>query len=132
MYSKLAILYVFTIQENSGYLIQYNNGFYESFEREYYDLIRSAFLKYQFQARIGNMDGVFVAYHNTARIFGFQYVPLVEMDHRLFGTAPGAGDRVFQKCMETLELVSEEIISCFPGQVRVFVTIYLIYSISLV
>ncbi|KAE9404010.1 Pet127-domain-containing protein [Gymnopus androsaceus JB14] len=103
-------------KESSGYIIRQNVGFYESFEREYYDLIRSAFLKYQFQARIGNMDGVFVAYHNTARIFGFQYVPLVEMDQRLFGEAPGVGDRVFQKCMETLELVSEEIISCFPGQ----------------
>lgn len=75
------------------------------------------------------MDGVFVAYHNTARIFGFQYVPLVEMDQRLFGEAPGVGDRVFQKCMETLELVSEEIISCFPGQVRVFDTVSLGCSI---
>lgn len=78
------------------------------------------------------MDGVFVAYHNTARIFGFQYVPLVEMDQRLFGTAPGAGDRVFQKCMETLELVSEEIISCFPGQVRALDTIHFKYSTCLV
>ncbi|KAJ4482211.1 mitochondrial protein Pet127-domain-containing protein [Lentinula aciculospora] len=88
----------------------------ESFEREYFDLIRSAFLKYQFQVRIGDMDGVFVAYHNTARMFGFQYIPLEEMDQRLFGVAPGVGDRVFQKCMETLELVSDEIITCFPGQ----------------
>lgn len=29
-----------------------------------------------FQARIGDMDGIFVAYHNTARVFGFQYLPL--------------------------------------------------------
>lgn len=99
-------------------MIRKNLGLVESFEREYFDLIRSAFLKYQFQARIGNMDGVFVAYHNTARMFGFQYVPLEEMDERLFGSAPGAGDRVFQKCMETLELVSDEIIACFPRQVR--------------
>ncbi|KAJ3788383.1 mitochondrial protein Pet127-domain-containing protein [Lentinula aff. detonsa] len=107
---------ILNFEENSGYLIRSNTGLMESFEREYYDLIRSAFLKYQFQARIGNMDGVFVAYHNTARMFGFQYVPLQEMDERLFGSAPGVGDRVFQKCMETLELVSDEIIACFPGQ----------------
>ncbi|KAF9077594.1 mitochondrial protein Pet127-domain-containing protein [Rhodocollybia butyracea] len=103
-------------KESSGYMIRQNIGWLESFEREYYDLIRSAFLKYQFQARIGNMDGVFVAYHNTARMFGFQYIPLTEMDQRLFGETPGIGDRVFQKCIEMLEVVSEEIISCFPGE----------------
>ncbi|KAJ4491307.1 mitochondrial protein Pet127-domain-containing protein [Lentinula edodes] len=107
---------ILNFEESSGYLIRKNSGLMESFEREYFDLIRSAFLKYQFQARIGNMDGVFVAYHNTARMFGFQYVPLEEMDERLFGSAPGVGDRVFQKCMETLELVSDEIIACFPSQ----------------
>lgn len=34
------------LQQNSGYLIRTMQGLYESFEREYYDLIRSAFLKY--------------------------------------------------------------------------------------
>ena len=44
--------------------------------RRFYDMTRSAFLKYSMQVRIGNMDGIFVAYHNTARIFGFQYISL--------------------------------------------------------
>jgi hypothetical protein len=35
-----------TQKENSGYLIKSAQGLVESFEREYYDLIRSAFLKY--------------------------------------------------------------------------------------
>lgn len=34
-------------QANSGYLIRKMTGLFESFEREYYDLIRSAFLKYK-------------------------------------------------------------------------------------
>lgn len=34
------------IQNNSGYLIKTTQGAFESFEREQYDLIRSAFLKY--------------------------------------------------------------------------------------
>lgn len=34
-------------QENSGYLIRTQYGPLESFEKEYYDLIRSAFLKYR-------------------------------------------------------------------------------------
>lgn len=57
-----------------------------------------------------------VAYHNTAKIFGFQYISLDEMDERLFGEA-GLGDRVFQKCVQLLEKVAEEVVALFPGQV---------------
>ncbi|KLO16780.1 Pet127-domain-containing protein [Schizopora paradoxa] len=102
-------------KEGSGYLLRTLQGPLESFEREYYDMIRSAFLKYSFQARIGNMDGIFVAYHNTARIFGFQYIPLTEMDARLFG-GENRGDRVFEKCVGLLEAVAREISSCYPNQ----------------
>ncbi|RKP24498.1 mitochondrial protein Pet127, partial [Syncephalis pseudoplumigaleata] len=49
--------------EYEGYRIKQLNGMYESFEREYYDMIRAPMLKYNFQVRIGNMDGIFVAYH---------------------------------------------------------------------
>ncbi|PFH53954.1 hypothetical protein AMATHDRAFT_136395 [Amanita thiersii Skay4041] len=103
-------------EEHSGYLIRSQYGPVESFEKEYYDLIRSAFLKYSFQARIGNMDGVFVAYHNIAKMFGFQYIPIEEMDERLFGRGRGTGDKVFEKCIQILEVICQEIIQCFPGQ----------------
>jgi hypothetical protein len=66
------------------------------------------------------MDGVIVAYHNTARMFGFQYISLEEMDQRLFGSAPGIGDRVFDKCVGLLEKVADEVIKCFPEEVRLF------------
>ena len=36
-------------QENSGYLIRRQHGPMESFEKEYYDLVRSAFLKYRYE-----------------------------------------------------------------------------------
>ena len=39
---------LFNFEENSGYLIRSQHGKYESFEREYFDLVRSAFLKYQY------------------------------------------------------------------------------------
>ncbi|KAI5117916.1 hypothetical protein M0805_001996 [Coniferiporia weirii] len=102
-------------KENSGYMIKSQHGVLESFDREYYDMIRAAFLKYSFQARIGNMDGVFVAYHNTARVFGFQYISLEEMDECLFG-AKDRGWRVFDKCVSLLETLAGEITSCFPGK----------------
>ncbi|KZT23423.1 Pet127-domain-containing protein [Neolentinus lepideus HHB14362 ss-1] len=105
----------YNYEESSGYMIRSVLGQKESFEKEYYDLIRSAFLKYSYQARIGNMDGVLVAYHNTARIFGFQYVPLEEMEERLYG-GKGRGARVFERCVSLLEMVLPETTRCFPGQ----------------
>ncbi|KAI0670770.1 Pet127-domain-containing protein [Trametes maxima] len=95
--------------------IQTLTGRRDSFEQEYYDMIRSAFLEYSFQARIGNMDGVMVAYHNTARIFGFQYISLREMDLCLFGRE-GAGERVFLRCVALMELIYREVAKCFPGE----------------
>lgn len=62
------------------------------------------------------MDGIFVAYHNTSRIFGFQYIPLAEMEARLYG-GEGRGDRVFEKCVGLLEAVAREIAGCYPNQV---------------
>ncbi|KAF8431466.1 mitochondrial protein Pet127-domain-containing protein [Boletus edulis BED1] len=102
---------ILNYEENSGYLIKTLTGPLESIEKEYYDLIRSAFLKYSFQARIGNMDGVLVAYHNTARIFGFQYVSLEEMEERLYGS--GNGTRVFNKCVSLLERILSDVVSVY-------------------
>lgn len=106
---------IWNVEVGSGYQIRSMTGPFESFEREYYDLCRSAMLKYSFQARIGAMDGVFVAYHNTSRMFGFQYVPLDEMDERLFGGREG-GERVFSACLGFLEVIAEGVTSCFPEQ----------------
>ncbi|ORY91556.1 mitochondrial protein Pet127-domain-containing protein [Leucosporidium creatinivorum] len=101
--------------EAAGYDVHTLQGPWESFEREYYDLIRSAFLKYQFQARIGGMDGCFVAYHSTQRFFGFQYVPIPEMDAALFGSSQ-AGEQVFKLSLGFLETILLEAKECYPGQ----------------
>ncbi|GAA5894417.1 hypothetical protein JCM8208_006229 [Rhodotorula glutinis] len=102
-------------EESAGYVIDKLRGPWESFEREYYDLIRSAFLKYQFQARIGCMDGIFVAYHSTARFYGFQYVPISEMDEALFGNS-ATGDAVFRLALGTLETILHRAKDCYPGE----------------
>jgi hypothetical protein len=60
-------------------------GKHSSFEREYYDLIRGGFLRYIMQCKIGGMDGAFIAYHNTQKVFGFEYIKLKEMEERVFG-----------------------------------------------
>ena len=61
------------------------------------------------------MDGVLVAYHNTARIFGFQYVSLEEMEARLYGSGNGA--RVFNTCVSLLERVLSDAVSIYGERV---------------
>ncbi|GAA5994324.1 Pet127p [Rhodotorula paludigena] len=102
-------------EEGAGYRLDRLRGSWESFEREYYDLIRSAFLKYQFQARIGCMDGIFVAYHSTARFYGFQYIPINEMDEALFGNSD-TGDQVFHLALGVLETLLQRAAACYPGE----------------
>ncbi|OZJ04984.1 hypothetical protein BZG36_01777 [Bifiguratus adelaidae] len=101
--------------EYQGYQLKRSHGLYESFEREYYDMMRSAFLKYSFQVRIGHMDGVFVAFHNTARIFGFQYISLDEMDARLFGNST-IGQQAFKTSLQLLSNVLDAVTEKYPKQ----------------
>lgn len=63
------------------------------------------------------MDGIFVAYHNTQRVFGFEYVPVSQMDEALFGS-PEEGDKVFKLCLGYMEQVLEDATAAFPEQVR--------------
>ncbi|KAG0945816.1 hypothetical protein G6F57_002929 [Rhizopus arrhizus] len=98
-----------------GYSLKKHQGLYESYEREYYDMLRSAFLKYIFQVRIGHMDGVLVAYHNTKKIFGFQYISRKEMDKRLFGSSR-IGDLVFHRSLAMLEALLDKATEKYPEQ----------------
>lgn len=100
-----------------GYEIRRRIGQWESYEREYFDMVRSAFLKYSLQVRMGRMDGIFVAFHNTQRIFGFQYVPLQEMDLALHGTeATTLGDREFKLSLHLLNKVLDKATAKWPEQ----------------
>jgi hypothetical protein len=65
------------------------------------------------QVRIGNMDGVLVAYHNTAKLFGFQYISLEEMDLALFG-AKDVGWPVFDKSVALMEAICDEVAKTWP------------------
>ncbi|KAJ0114733.1 mitochondrial membrane protein [Diaporthe amygdali] len=102
-------------EKGVGYEIRQRQGQWQSFEREYYDMIRLAFLKYSLQVRMGRMDGIFVAYHNTQRIFGFQYIPLEEMDLSLHGsTDMTTGNREFMASLELLEELLQKATERFP------------------
>ena len=103
-------------EQGRGYEIRNRHGEWESFEREYYDMIRAAFLKYSLQVRMGRMDGIFVAFHNTQRIFGFQYVSLPELDYALHGTDDTTiGDSEFKLSLELLNRVLDRATTKYPN-----------------
>lgn len=55
---------------------------------EFDDLIRTgALLKYAFQARIGQMDGIFVAFHNINQFLAFEYLSLNDIDRLFFNNS---------------------------------------------
>lgn len=104
-------------EKGVGYEIRDRFGQWDSFEREYYDMIRSAFLKYSLQVRMGRMDGIFVAFHNTQRIFGFQYVSLEEMDLALHGTTDRRlGDEEFKASLALLNEALDIATKRYPNQ----------------
>ncbi|KAI7475835.1 Pet127-domain-containing protein [Hortaea werneckii] len=100
-----------------GYEIHTLQGNFESYEREYYDMIRSTMLKYMLQARMGRMDGIFVAYHNIERIFGFQYLPISEMDRAIHGQVDRClGDQEFKASVRMMDEVLQKATDAFPGK----------------
>jgi hypothetical protein len=104
-------------EEGLGYQIRHRFGGWESYEREFFDMIRSAFLKYSLQVRMGRMDGIFVAFHNVERIFGFQYVSLPELDLHLHGQSDTTlGDQEFKISLSMLEEVFERATKIYPEQ----------------
>ena len=100
------------------YNIRGLRGAWESFEREYHDMLRSTMMKYSLQVRMGRMDGIFLTYHNIARIFGFQYVGLEEMDQALHGQSDRTlGDQEFLASITLLNKIFDRAIQKFPEQV---------------
>ena len=106
-----------------GYEIKSRQGEFESYEREYYDMIRAAFLKYSMQVRMGRMDGIFVAFHNVERIFGFQYISLSEMDSTIHGQWDTTiGDQEFKLSLDLLNKVLDRATKKFPKTVCEFLS----------
>ena len=101
-----------------GYEIMDPQGQWESYEREYYDMIRSAFLKYSLQVRMGRMDGIFVAFHNIERIFGFQYISLPEIDYTIHGQRDTSiGDQEFRLSLDLMNKILDRATKKYPETV---------------
>uniref|UniRef100_A0A7S0ZFZ6 Uncharacterized protein n=1 Tax=Timspurckia oligopyrenoides TaxID=708627 RepID=A0A7S0ZFZ6_9RHOD len=102
-------------KQGVSYLINQLKGENHSFEREFYDLIRTAFIKYAYQIKIGRMNGAFVAFHNTDEIFGFEYVPIEEIDTYVFG-GEYWGSIAFDRAVQLYNIFMNHAMSLFPNR----------------
>jgi len=55
------------------------------------------------------MDGALIGYHNTQKIFGFEYVKLKDMEKRVFGCAK-FGDIIFKASIALVEKIFDRIL----------------------
>lgn len=102
-------------EDMTGYQILSENGLYESYEREFYDMFRSTFLKYSLQVRMGRMEGIFIAYHNIEEIFGFQFMNVSDMDKVLHGQEdPCLGDQEFRASLHIVHDILDQATAEFP------------------
>lgn len=98
-------------------------GKHSSYEREFYDLIRGAFLKYLFQLKIGGMDGAFISYHNTKKIYGFEYCSLNDIERRIFGNC-NFSNIIFKASLKMLEETLEYILRDFPNEEKIYIGLF--------
>lgn len=100
-----------------AYRITHLRGPMYSYEREFYDMIRSVFIKYCFQLRVGRMVGAFVTYHNTRECFGFEFVPLTEMEQYVFGNTYWARE-AFSSVMGLFQNILDHTIATWGDALR--------------
>lgn len=89
-------------QVSKHHRLRFLRGKMDSYEREFYDMVRTVFLKYALQLRIGRMSGALVAYHNTTEILGLEYISLREIHSYVFGEERWA-DMAFGAAIHLLE-----------------------------
>lgn len=65
------------------------------------------------------MDGIFVCYHNTREIFGFEYLPSKQMESDIYGNSMFA-QQSFEICVKLLTVILDNTVKMFPGRVTHF------------
>eukprot|EP01130_Rhizamoeba_saxonica_P002520 TRINITY_DN1230_c0_g1_i1.p1 TRINITY_DN1230_c0_g1~~TRINITY_DN1230_c0_g1_i1.p1 ORF type:complete len:484 (+),score=80.75 TRINITY_DN1230_c0_g1_i1:315-1766(+) len=107
----------FNIEEYASYITHIDKilGRHRSFETEFFDLVKSGLIKYLFQAKIGEMGGIFIAHHNTQTIFGYEYIPISIMEEILFETSE-LSDYCFTAINGLLSNLLNRIVSDIPKQ----------------
>ncbi len=100
----------------TSYRIKCIEGKSHSWTREYNDMVRSLFIKWSLQGRLGFMKGMFVWYHSTQSTLGFQYIPLESIHEQVFGSVAVADD-AFRLGFKVMERFFDDLVDRFPGKV---------------
>lgn len=98
-------------------------GMTNSFEKEYYDMARSSFLRNSFQTRIGNMAGIFVVYHNTDEVFGFEFLKREELEQAIYQSQKMA-DYVYYTTLNMFDQLLDTITSYYDPTKALNVTLH--------
>jgi hypothetical protein len=61
------------------------------------------------------MDGIFVAYHNTRQMLGFEYLSRKEMDKFVFGST-AYGDKCFTVILKLFQHLMKYLTDLYPNQ----------------
>ena len=69
------------------------------------------------------MDGALISYHNTQRIFGFEYITLVDMERRILGNS-NFSDTIFKASIKLLQEALDQIVKDFSDQNKIFVGVF--------
>ncbi|KAI9209810.1 mitochondrial protein Pet127-domain-containing protein [Polychytrium aggregatum] len=88
-------------------------GTQSSFEFERFQCARSTMLKYMFQSRIGDMDGVIICYHNIEKIFGFEYLSRKQMSEYLCGSE-GMMEQIFVILVKLIDRILRQLVRNSP------------------
>lgn len=56
-------------------------GLFDSDLQEHQDMIRSSFIKYKLEHRVGRMDVALVAHHNATELLALEYEQLQKLNH---------------------------------------------------
>jgi hypothetical protein len=98
-----------------NYQITRLTGEYNSYEREIHDLAKTMMFKYSAQARLGGMEGIFLAFHNLSNVIGFRYMRLSEMDAMIHGQeSPALAEQELEHSFKILEAVMGRIEERYP------------------
>lgn len=95
-------------RENNNWKVTSLRGLSSSYEREFHDMVRTVFIKYALQLRIGRMDGALVAYHNTTELLALEYISLKEIESYVYGSSTWA-DVAFSVSVRLFELIMDRI-----------------------
>lgn len=77
------------------------------------------YIEDSFQARLGDMDGIFICFHNTTEAFGFRYMTISEMDDLVYGNSEFA-EKMFGVLVRLFESILDRIRSDFDSVVSNF------------